>query len=118
MLKIRNNTTLMTTLPRRASTWKLSSLLTAKSTVDYDELVKTLIERLAHAPWAINLHTLQWLTKIAKDHDVSEALLCATIADADTKRRFSGQYDFERHHFEFFLNASAEEQRAASLRFL
>lgn len=93
---------------------------TARGT-DADIYVLLLTDALvarAQAPWGVCHSVLRRLAQIASQARASDALLHATVADADAKRVFSGAHDFEWKHFEYFLFiASADEQRAAAERY-
>jgi hypothetical protein len=81
----------------------------------YRALVEDAITARAQAPWGIYETLLMRLATTAARAAVSEALLRATVADADAKRRFENAHDFEWRHFEFFLfKATPDEQRAAT----
>lgn len=82
----------------------------------YEALHDMLLVR-ARAPWGIDTAMLRRLAVIAARYNISDALLHATLADADTKRRFAGSHDFEWRHFEYFLGAPPDVQRAASVRY-
>lgn len=113
-------------MQRRASTWRLSTLARAPPrgpAAGGDgrgaafTLVADIVSEVAQAPWGVTETTLRWLAAFSERYDVSEALLRATVADADLARRFSGAYDLERGHFERFLRAAPDAQRAAAARF-
>lgn len=65
----------------------------------------------AQAPWGITFETLDWLAALAHAQNVSDKLLVVTIRDADTTRRFEGEFDFSISHFVHIMAESAETQQ-------